>query len=120
MTSPPEWPAGATLTGPPVGAHVGVLFVVLVALGAVSHVDVQARLTKPASPVLVGRDRLEVGGVHARSITAEMVNVQPIGDRAHEKLVGNPVHVAAGAIGQRDAAVPRRVERRSPNPAVAG
>lgn len=55
-------------------------------LGGVLRGDANA-----SARVFAGRDGFKVRGIHARPIAAQMVNLQPIGDRADVQLVGESV-----------------------------
>lgn len=61
---------------------------------------------------------LKMPRVHARPVAAQMVDRQPLGDRADEDLVGHPVRHLPEALGLAFA-VPLRVPKAKPEPASA-
>jgi hypothetical protein len=63
------------------------------------------------------RHRLQVVRVDTPRCPTEMVELQPIGDRAAKELVGEAVGIVAWASTRSESAVPLVVERRGPEPA---
>lgn len=73
--------------------------------------------------VLRGRDNLQVRGVYARSLPAEMVHFHPIGNRTDQKLVRDPVRrsqLTRRSRARVEASVPVAHGGRRPQPAFVG
>lgn len=70
-----------------------------------------------ATHVLLLRDGLEVSGVHAASVTAQMVNDQPFRNGAEGQLVGSPMR-PEHAIWCPESSVAVRRNARLPRPAL--
>jgi hypothetical protein len=70
-----------------------------------------------AERVLAARDRFEMGRVHARWVTAEVIELEPIRDRPDHQLISDPVSLLETAPRNMDAPVSERVLRAEPSPA---
>jgi len=80
---------------------------------------VQTAWAESAQLVFAVRDGLKVCRVHAEGNAAQVVDLQPIGDRANHQLVGHPVSlvVSPGANSELSVAVP--ILPGQPNPTWA-
>lgn len=109
-------PAG-TAVAPAAGRHVRVLGRELVAVLAVRLARVLGRQAAAAPVVLGVRDDLQVCRVDARTVAAEVVDGQAVGDRAVVQFPGDSVSVPTAAIAPADLPVPSLVLRGGPIPA---
>lgn len=86
--------AGAAHPMPAVGTDVGVLGRELVAAGTVSG---PAHEGPAPVRVLASRDGFQVRQIDAESVTAQMVDVEPLGQGADELLPHDPVGIGTGS-----------------------
>lgn len=101
-----------TLTTP----VIGILGGELVAAHAMCFTSVDCRPIQAAARVLLSGYWFQVGRIDTGGITAEMINMEPIGDRPNEQFVCETVRTRMSAI-QGELAVAGGVSRSDPRPA---
>lgn len=109
--------ASALLAHPRSGlGHVRVFVVIRVALRAVGHAGIAALKSVAAQQVLATCHRLQMPGVDARWVTAQVIKVQACGDLSNEGQVRESVRADWFPRSQRKGPVSELVTIPRPNP----